>query len=432
MPLDGFALVAQVAAELVSSLRDWGSVAQFSLDSASVDQATWGSMLDRAEGDNDFVVLVVTHPADDHAWSRFCVRQADRVLAVAGGAADGTQVSRPDWDLLLCDAATRIRNRRTWIDVVDPRSHHAIRPGHDRDDVARTARRIFGRSIGVVLSGGGARGLAHLGVLEVLSQSGLAIDRVGGTSMGALVGALLATGRAPAEMIELCRSEMTDRHPFRDFRWPRVSLIRARRAAAMLERLFGDAHLDDLAMSCFTVSADLSTAEVVVHRRGPVVESVGASMSLPGLAPPVRLGPRLLVDGGVLNNVPVDVMASTDEGPVVAVDVMTWSPLGSSLRMPSIVETLARATVVGSHHQAAERLGFARVVVAPDVAAVGLLEFARFDSIVEAGRRAARGDGRVRSFRGSECFRRPPIRSTGVTAPARLSTRTLSPDSTTA
>ena len=206
----------------------------------------------------------------------------------------------------------------------------------------------LGRSPGVVLSGGGARGLAHIGVLDVLIDADVKVDRVGGTSIGALVGSLIASGREPRDVTRVCRAELVERHPFRDYTMPRTSLIRARRAAAMLERLFGDAHLEDLALDNFCVSADLSTAEIVVHRRGAVVDAVGASMSLPGLAPPVRRDGRLLVDGGVLNNLPVDVMAATGEGPVIAVDVMARLPVGSSGRLPSIIETLARASVLGA------------------------------------------------------------------------------------
>jgi predicted acylesterase/phospholipase RssA len=190
--------------------------------------------------------------------------------------------------------------------------------------------------------------------------------------------------------MEACRTELINRRLFRDFTWPRTALIRAQRARAMLERLFGDARLEDLDLDCFTVSADLGTAEVIVQRHGLVVEAVGASMSLPGLAPPVRVAGHLLVDGGVLNNVPVDVMAATGEGPVIAVDVMTRLPVGSTTRLPSIIETLARATVIGSHHQADARLSGADVVIVPNVGRVGLLEFTRFDELVEAGRRAAR------------------------------------------
>jgi predicted acylesterase/phospholipase RssA len=272
---------------------------------------------------------------------------------------------------------------------MQPRARHRLATSSP-DDARRMARRVMGRSTGIVLSGGGARGVAHLGVLEVLRDEGTQLDRIGGTSMGALVAALFAAHPDARRATQRCRTELIDRRLFRDYTWPRNALIRGVRARAMLERLFGDAWLEDLELDCFTVSADLGTAEVVVQRSGPIVEAVGASMSLPGLAPPVRSAGRLLVDGGVLNNAPVDVMVGTHEGPVIAVDVMTRLPLGTATRLPSIVETLARATVIGSHSQADARLSGADLVIAPDVGRVGLLEFDRFDELVEAGRRAAR------------------------------------------
>ena len=272
-----------------------------------------------------------------------------------------------------------------------PRAWHQVRAAHEAVDVERLARRVIGISVGTVLSGGGARGFAHLGALDVLLEAGIRIDRVGGTSMGAFISALFAAGDDPSDVARTCRAELVDRRPFRDFTWPRIALIRAQKAQAMLERLFGTAHLDDLVTECFCVSADLTAAEVVVHRRGAVFEAVGASMSLPGLAPPVVSGGRLLVDGGVLNNVPADVMAATGEGPVIAIDVMTHGPLGrKNGRLPSIIETLARATVIGSHAQAGSRLANADVVITPDLTGVGLLDFARFDQAVAAGRHAAR------------------------------------------
>ena len=233
--------------------------------------------------------------------------------------------------------------------------------------------------------------MAHVGVLEVLLRAEVPIDRLGGTSIGALVGALAAAERPASEIAQLCQAELVDRHPFRDYTWPRTSLIRAQRARAMLERLFAGAHLEDLATDYFCVSTDLTDAKVVVHRRGLAVDAVGASMSLPGLAPPVRDGVRLLVDGGVLNNTPVDVMAARGEGPVVAVDVMSHRLARTDHRaLPSIVETLARATVIGSHAQARARLAEADLVITPDLGSVGLLDFSRSDEAIAAGRRAAR------------------------------------------
>jgi NTE family protein len=389
LPLDAAAPVAEIADGVARVVKRWGRVARVSPESVSDDEETWGAEVDAREQDHDFVLLVADRFGDD-GWGKFCARQADRVLAVVGEAVPPTAVARPDWDLVVVGKATRTSTHRRCLDVIQPRAHHTVGSLGSNTDFERLTRRVFGRSLGIVLSGGGARGLAHLGVLEVLHDTGVPLDRMGGTSIGAFVSALFAAGRTPRELAAICRVELSERHPFRDFTWPRIALIRARRAAIMLERVFGDAHLEDLPRDCFTVSADLTSAEVVIHRRGPVIEAVGASMSLPGLAPPVQSGNRLLVDGGVLNNVPADVMAAAEEGPIVAVDVMTRLPLGKSQRMPSIIETLARASVIGSHAQAAARLGVAAAVIEPAVGKVGLLEFGRFDEIVEAGRRAAR------------------------------------------
>ena len=140
--------------------------------------------------------------------------------------------------------------------------------------------------------------------------------------MGAFVGAMAALGWPPEAMIETCHRELSRRAPFSDYTFPRHALIRARRAASMLDRVFGDAALEQLAWPLFTVSADLLSSRMVIHRTGSVIEAVGSSMAIPGLAPPVLRRSELLVDGGVLNNLPIDVMVGDEPGPVVAVDVM--------------------------------------------------------------------------------------------------------------
>jgi predicted acylesterase/phospholipase RssA len=387
---DGAAPVPEIAAAIGQAISRSDDVASVALDAAGQNESEWSRHLDSLERDHGFVLLVGDRDEPRSRWSEFCARQADLVLSVVGEM-PGSEIPLPTSELVLHGRAAELTGIRRWVEQVGPQTRHRVRDRVWAADIERLARRLTGRSVGIVLSGGGARGLAHLGALDVLDEAGLQIDRVGGTSMGALIGALFAAGYAPAAMLHMCRAELVDRNPFRDYTVPRVALIRARRARLMLERLFGSARLEDLSRGCFSVSADLNVAEVVVHRDGPVVEAVGASMSLPGLAPPVRSGRRFLVDGGVLNNVPVDVMAADGEGPVVAVDVMVHGAVGHNQgRMPSIVETLARASVLGSHAQAAARLAAARAVIAPELGTVSLLEFSRFDEIVAAGRTAAR------------------------------------------
>jgi NTE family protein len=190
-----------------------------------------------------------------------------------------------------------------------------------------------------------------------------------------------------------CHDELVRRSPFNDYTLPRVSLIRSRKAGRMLERVFGDETLEELRISFFTVSADLLASRTVVHRRGPVWEAVGASMSIPGLVPPMSRPGRLLVDGGVLNNLPVDVMAADDEGPIVAVDVIRrLDDLDTAVAppLPSITETLSRATVLGSVERAERNRKLAALVVTPDVQHVALREFSALDRAADAGYEAMR------------------------------------------
>ena len=212
--------------------------------------------------------------------------------------------------------------------------------------------------------------------------------------MGAFIGAMTALGWKPDTMVDVCRRELAQRAPFSDYTIPRHALIRARRAASMLKRMFGELALEQLARPLYTVSADLLSSRMVIHRTGSIVDTVGASMAIPGLAPPVSRESQLLVDGGVLNNLPVDVMVADEPGPVVAVDVMRrLDAAGVDLRegplLPTIVETLSRATVLGSVERAEANRALAHVLIAPDVQDIPLRGFRNLDRAVDAGRRAA-------------------------------------------
>jgi NTE family protein len=376
---------AEFAAELVRALGGYGSVEQ--LDGGRLDRDGFAAAVDQAEEGHDYVVLVDSG-ADD-SWSRFCRRQADRVVVVtrSGGARD----AMPGCELVLLDVPEV--EIAPLLDAVSPRAHHVVSDGAGFSaGVARVARRLTGRSLGVVLSGGGARGFAHIGALGALADAGFVIDRFGGCSMGSLIAALSAGGAGAEDIADRCREELVRRSPFNDYTLPRVALIRSRKAAAMLERLFGSTLVEELERPLFTVSADLVSSRLVVHRRGSVVHAVGASMSIPGLAPPMRRLGGLLVDGGVLNNLPVDHMAETGEGPIVAIDVIRRldAPVeGDETAMPSITETLARATVLGSVERAERNRDLARLLIAPDVQDVALREWSALDRAVEAGREAA-------------------------------------------
>ncbi len=350
-------------------------------------EGDWARSLAVREQDSDYLLL---RAAGEGAWREFCLRQADCVLLVADGAPPET-LDVPDGADIAFLGTAAARTLPAWRAALHPRAHHVIGED-DPPGAARAARRLTGRSLGVVLSGGGARAFAHLGVLDVLAGEGLEFDRVGGTSMGSFIGSMVALGWPVERMIETVRTEVSSRSPFSDYTIPRYSLMRGRRGASMLHRVFGDVTIEELPRPFFAISADLVAGEMVVHREGLVFDAVATSMSIPGLAPPRAHEDQLLIDGGILNNLPIDVMVGDEPGPVIAVDVMRQldsDHAGTRDGLPTILETLSRATVLSSVARAQANRRLARAVISPSITGVALRDFRRLDEALDAGRRAA-------------------------------------------
>jgi len=224
-----------------------------------------------------------------------------------------------------------------WLAHSAVADHHHLRDGHP-EDMARLARMVTGTGYGLVLGGGGPRGFAHLGVLRALEEAGVPIDVVGGTSIGALMGAISALGMDDAERVARAVTAFTRSGRLVSPTLPLVALSSGRRVDRLLAEHLGPAMIEDLPQRFFCVSANLTTAEEVIHERGPLWPAVRASLSLPGIFPPVYADGHLLIDGGALDNVPVEVMrARVGNGCVIAVDLspemepMTAVPFGPGL-----------------------------------------------------------------------------------------------------
>lgn len=180
----------------------------------------------------------------------------------------------------------------------------------------RLGRRILGRSIGLVLGGGGARGLAHLGIFKALKEAGIQVDLIGGTSIGAFIGGLLAKeglGNYPkilSSVESFCRAMSSKWRQALDLTYPATSWFTGHAFNRALWKHFGFAGIEDFSVPFFAVTTDLTRSRLQLHRSGPAWKYVRASMSLSGFLPPVcdaRDG-TLLVDGGYLANVPIELM----------------------------------------------------------------------------------------------------------------------------
>lgn len=333
---------APVVAGLIAEMEKWGAVDH--LSPAKVD-ATLGTegvaevapgevgelsvarLLHELEVENRHLLLEMGHLAGN--WSRRCLQMADRLVVVA--ARDDPAVDRLPALLEQCPSAlprtlllihpptagppvgsADLANRLEVDDVL-----HAT--AGSRADLARAARVAVGRATALVLGGGGARGLAHLGVARALQELEVPVDIVGGTSIGGILATVIADEMDPDEMIAWAKVHF-DR-PF-DYTIPVVSLIKGGRIARSAEETFGDRTIEDLRRRYFAVSTDLTNAQVHVHRRGSISVAGRATSAIPGVMPPVPNGENLLIDGGVLNNLPIDVGRKlAPAGKVIAIDV---------------------------------------------------------------------------------------------------------------
>jgi NTE family protein len=258
----------------------------------------------------------------------------------------------------------------------------------------------------LALSGGGARGLAHIGVLKVLEREGIPVDLLAGTSMGGLIAAGYAAGFDPAylEQEALRMSRWRKLLPLVDRSLPGLGLVKGERVRDYLASQFGETTFDQLRIPLALVAVDLLSGEEVVLQSGMVAEAVRATVSLPGVFAPFPLDGRLLVDGGLLNNLPVDVVQGMGAEAVIAVNVSAdvellpyEAPEGNGrLALPQVlhmVTSLRRAVNIMTHQITDYRLAQAQpeVMIRPRLeAGITLLGgFSHAEEIVGAGEAAA-------------------------------------------
>jgi len=406
--------VRRVDADAIDRELGPGAAQRGPADSGRGELAGW---LHAVERDHDYVIYQA-EPADT-AWSRLCLSQADVVLLAAsagGDPAPGPVAERAlaapslRCELALLHAAQPSGTAR-WLAGRTLADHHHLRDGQPAD-AARLARMITGTGCGLVLGGGGPRGLAHLGVIRALEEAGVPVDVVGGTSIGAIVGALYALDLDEAAR---ARALTHDIGRLVTLTLPLVSVSSGHRVDRLLAERLGTVPIEDLPRPFFCVSASLTRAEEVIHDRGPLSPAVRASLSLPGIFPPVYADGDLLVDGATLNNVPVDVMRGrVGGGRVIAVDLtpevepMTFAPFAPGLSgwrvlgrrlnpfssappVPGIGYILTRSPSLSQVRQRRAAFDGDRVdlLLTPPVEGLGALDFKGAAPLIEAGYRYA-------------------------------------------
>lgn len=436
--------VESIAAELASRLSRWGrslfltqaivrgrfepavAAARETAAGAHIELTRW---LDEVEAQHDFL-LCVADP-EDSAWTRQCLSRADEILVVAGAGlpaalhpVEGAGISgNPGFG----EAAVRLvlvhgpgsatpRGTAAQLDARNVVDHVHLREGSARD-LDRLARVISGNSVGLVLSGGAAHGFAHLGVYQALVEAGIDIDCVGGTSMGAAVGSLIALDLDPAEAIQKVRRFFHSR-PLGDYNLlPFVSLLAGRRLESALLAAYrhpdgSQPGIEDTWKRFFCIATNYSLACEKILQRGPLAQLVRASLSIPVYLPPVFHDREALIDGALFNNFPADVMRQGGIGFVIGVDLAQKpfgsvsapsAPRGMGLllrqftrrrdsddRIPWIAGMLYHSPMLASRSRQASCAALVDLLIQPDLSSVRSFDWGAMDRTIELGYRAAR------------------------------------------
>lgn len=252
---------------------------------------------------------------------------------------------------------------------------------------------LFGRKpkphppqrIGLALGGGAVRGAAHLGVLSVLEREGIPIALVAGTSVGAIVGAGIAAGIPTAELWERFQRASWARIATPVWGSSRLGLLDANPLGKLIERVTNAETIEELGLPYAAVACDVLTGERVVFRDGPLRQAVLASAAVPGFFEPVRIDGRILADGGLVDNLPIDVALEMGADYVIAVDIMP--PLDGSYMPRDMRDMIMLSLNIVQHVSEYGRESAA--VISPAVAAVSLTDFSRAPAAYEAGIQAA-------------------------------------------
>jgi predicted acylesterase/phospholipase RssA len=353
-------------------------------------------------------------------WTKKCLSQADSIVfladfneneAILVENFDFVQTLRarvedfpvflallhPDGSRLPFDSKTR------WLDKIKPKQHFHIRL-NEAKDLRRLARSISGHAIGLACGGGGAKGFAEIGVYYALLEANFEIDYVTGVSFGAVCGAGFALGWTKG-LEETAKTAFMPRDILGDYRIPFVSLSAGKRVEENI-RVHYPGNIEDMWLPFACHSSNLSTSSLYSHREGSIYTAVCASVAIPGVLPPRVIESNYLVDGGLINNLPVDVLYELGCARTIGIDVgsandyfaessnqkapSVWTILknkitGKKENFPSFFKNIERSMLIASYGHTKEMHDKADLMLSPPVKNFGLTDWKLLSQLIEIG-----------------------------------------------
>jgi NTE family protein len=312
------------------------------------DMEGMNAWIEEQESTKGNLVLLCIDPEKNAVWCYVAANNSDTVFiaipkcGIPTGSASPSKLER---DLMAETLKSNIQlalfrpsgsdpttGTAHWLDQRDVALHHHVALDIPQD-FDRLGRFMRGEAVGLVLCGGGSYGTAHLGVLKALLERGHLFDFVGGTSVGSAMAAALAIGYDPAMVMDLCEDIFIRSKALSRLTVPRCSVLDHGRLDGALKNHFGKFDVEDVPINFFSVATSLTFNDVRILRRGPLWQSVRASTAIPGLLPPfITDDGEVLIDGGLLDNVPVTIMRDLKPGRNVVLNFHAISPWRSRAR----------------------------------------------------------------------------------------------------
>ncbi|MGG0737887.1 patatin-like phospholipase family protein [Niallia taxi] len=239
--------------------------------------------------------------------------------------------------------------------------------------------------IGLALGSGGARGFAHIGVIKILKEANIPIDYIAGSSIGSIVASLYAAGSDIDRLYFL--SKFFKRKYYLDFTLPRMGFIAGNKVKELIHLFTYGKNIEELDIPIAIVATDLSSGEKVVFKKGPIAEAVRASISIPGIFVPEKMDGRLLVDGGVIDRIPVSVVKEMGADLIIAVDVAN---VDNDAEIGSIYDVIMRSIDIMQRELVNNREVASDFMIRPQVEMFNSKAFTDLEKIIERGEEEAR------------------------------------------
>jgi predicted acylesterase/phospholipase RssA len=270
----------------------------------------------------------------------------------------------------------------------------------------RFSRIITHQAVGLVLGGGGAKGFSHIGAAKAMLEAGIEFDFVGGTSAGGLFGVgLTFTDFDIPQVTHLSKKGADSKPTSNDYNFPFLSLMTGRKMRKFLYDIFGETYLEDIWVNTFTISTNYSTASLKVHEKGLTRQVVEASIAIPGVFPPVIIDRHLHVDGGVMDNLPIEAMYQLPVHHVIAISLTAQSPHLVDIktvpsaweyfmnkftkkhryRLPPISGLLINSLILNSKQKQETTKGQIAMYLELDLRSYGFLDWSKWEKLIEKG-----------------------------------------------